>query len=189
MDTVLLNFKNIKNIFDHLKNSEIIINNLFNNNNNNNNNCNNNLDNEEVNNTTNIFSDHPNTDNPDNKIIISERNPLNDILKEEILVVDDINITIPHTESSSFEIKFNSTSSTVSYFVGIAEFLTNIDDENGISLNLPLLKSVDVKMIRYGFSPGDLFDNTNTEIITHNNGRGVIIDEWEKDEEDENNME
>jgi len=23
-------------------------------------------------------------------------------------------------------------------------------------------------------------DNTNTEIITHNNGRGVIIDEWEK---------
>ncbi|KAG4094004.1 hypothetical protein H8356DRAFT_1346767 [Neocallimastix lanati (nom. inval.)] len=24
-------------------------------------------------------------------------------------------------------------------------------------------------------------DNTNTEIITHNNGRGVIIDEWEKD--------
>ena len=24
------------------------------------------------------------------------------------------------------------------------------------------------------------FDNINTEIITRNNGRGVIIDEWEK---------
>ena len=41
-------------------------------------------------------------------------------------------------------------------------------------------------MIRYGFSlPGersdiDLFDNTNIEIITCNNGCGVIIDEWEK---------
>jgi len=41
-------------------------------------------------------------------------------------------------------------------------------------------------MIRHGFSPPsersdtDSFDNTNTEIITHNNGRGVIIDEWEK---------
>ena len=23
-------------------------------------------------------------------------------------------------------------------------------------------------------------DNTNTEIITHNNGHGVIIEEWEK---------
>jgi len=23
-------------------------------------------------------------------------------------------------------------------------------------------------------------DNTKTEIITHNNGRGVIIEEWEK---------
>ena len=32
------------------------------------------------------------------------------------------------------------------------------------------------------FSPPDTdsFDNTNTEIITHNNGRGVIINEWEK---------
>jgi len=41
-------------------------------------------------------------------------------------------------------------------------------------------------MIRHGFSPPseisdtDLVDNTNTEIITRNNGRGVIIDEWEK---------
>ena len=26
----------------------------------------------------------------------------------------------------------------------------------------------------------DSLDNTNTEIITRNNGRGVIIDEWEK---------
>jgi len=40
-------------------------------------------------------------------------------------------------------------------------------------------------MIRYGFSPPsektntDSLDNTNTEIITRNNGRGVIIDEWE----------
>jgi len=47
-------------------------------------------------------------------------------------------------------------------------------------------QSVDVEMIRYGFStPGekintDSLDNTNTEIITRNNGRGVIIDEWEK---------
>ena len=41
-------------------------------------------------------------------------------------------------------------------------------------------------MIRHGFSPPgemtntDLINNTNTEIITHNNGRGVIIEEWEK---------
>jgi len=41
-------------------------------------------------------------------------------------------------------------------------------------------------MIRCGFStPGersdiDSLDNTNTEIITRNNGRGVIIVEWEK---------
>jgi len=26
----------------------------------------------------------------------------------------------------------------------------------------------------------DSLDNTNTKIITRNNGRGVIIDEWEK---------
>ena len=47
-------------------------------------------------------------------------------------------------------------------------------------------KSVDVEMIRNGFSPPgersdtDSFDNTNTEIISRNNGRGVIIEEWEK---------
>jgi len=41
-------------------------------------------------------------------------------------------------------------------------------------------------MIRHGFSPPgektntDSFDNTNTEIITRNNGRGIIIEEWEK---------
>jgi len=46
--------------------------------------------------------------------------------------------------------------------------------------------SVDIEMIRYGFSPPgkrsdtDSVDNTNTEIINRNNGRGVIIDEWEK---------
>ena len=41
-------------------------------------------------------------------------------------------------------------------------------------------------MIRHGFSsPGqrsdtDSVDNTKSEIITLINGRGVIIDEWEK---------
>jgi len=41
-------------------------------------------------------------------------------------------------------------------------------------------------MIRHGFSPPgkrtdtDSVDNTNTEIITCNNERGVIIDECEK---------
>jgi len=41
-------------------------------------------------------------------------------------------------------------------------------------------------MIRHDFSPPsersdtDLLDNSNIEIITLNNGRGVIIDEWEK---------
>jgi len=41
-------------------------------------------------------------------------------------------------------------------------------------------------MIRHGFSPPgersdtESFDNTNTEIITRNNGCGIIIDEWEK---------
>ena len=41
-------------------------------------------------------------------------------------------------------------------------------------------------MIKHGFSPPgersdtDSIDNTNTEIITCNNGRGVIIEEWEK---------
>jgi len=37
-------------------------------------------------------------------------------------------------------------------------------------------------MIRHGFSPPDTdsIDNTNTEIIICNNGRCVIIEEWEK---------
>ena len=47
-------------------------------------------------------------------------------------------------------------------------------------------KNVEVEMIRHGFSPPgersdiDSVDNTNPEIITRNNGRGVIINEWEK---------
>ena len=54
------------------------------------------------------------------------------------------------------------------------------------SVKSTVAKSVDIEMIRHGFSPPgertdtDLLDNTNTEIITRNNGRGVIIDEWEK---------
>ena len=50
------------------------------------------------------------------------------------------------------------------------------------SVESTVTKSVDVEMIRHGFSPPDTdsIDNTNTEIITHNNGRGVIIEEWEK---------
>jgi len=41
-------------------------------------------------------------------------------------------------------------------------------------------------MISHGFSPLgkrsniDSIDNTDTEIITCNNGRSVIIDEWEE---------
>ena len=55
------------------------------------------------------------------------------------------------------------------------------------SVESTVAKSVDdVEMIRHGFSPPcemtdtDSIDNTNTEIITCNNRRGVIIDEWEK---------
>jgi len=54
------------------------------------------------------------------------------------------------------------------------------------SIESTVAKSVDVEMIRHGFSPPgemtdtDSVDNTNTEIITHNNRRGVIIEEWEK---------
>ena len=90
--------------------------------------------------------------------------------------------------------KQSSTSSIVPYFVRIAEFLTNVIPLicryffldrwwNGILLNLPLLRSVDISIIRHGYSPPDertdtdSVDNTNTEIITHINGRGVIIDE------------
>jgi hypothetical protein len=54
------------------------------------------------------------------------------------------------------------------------------------SVESTVAKSVDVDLIRHGFSPPgerfdtDSFDNTNTKIITRNNERGVIIDEWEK---------
>jgi len=54
------------------------------------------------------------------------------------------------------------------------------------SIESTVAKSVDVSMIRHGFSPPgersdtDSFDNTNTVIITRNNGRAIIIDEWEK---------
>ena len=91
--------------------------------------------------------------------------------------------------------KQSSTSSTVPYFVGIAEFLTNVIPficrsfrlmMKWYSVESTVAKSVDVEMIRHGFSPPgersdtDSVDNTNTEIIALNNGRGVIIDEWEK---------
>jgi len=54
------------------------------------------------------------------------------------------------------------------------------------SVESTVVKSVDVEMIRHGFSfpsertDTDSLDNTNTEIITRNNGRGVIIEEWKK---------
>jgi len=94
--------------------------------------------------------------------------------------------------------KQSSTLSPVPYFVGIAEFLTNVIPLICRSFRLMMkwysiesiestvAKSVDVEMIRHEFSPPgertDIysFDNSNTEIITHNKGRGVIIEEWEK---------
>jgi len=91
--------------------------------------------------------------------------------------------------------KQSSTSSIVRYFVGIAGFLTNVISlicrsfrlmMKLYSIESTVAESVDVEMIKHGFSPPDertdtySVDNTNTEIITHNNGRGVIIDEWEK---------
>jgi len=54
------------------------------------------------------------------------------------------------------------------------------------SVESTVTKSVDVEMIRHGFSPPsemtdtNSINNTNTEIITRNNGRGFIIEEWEK---------
>ena len=50
------------------------------------------------------------------------------------------------------------------------------------SIESTVTKSVDVEMIRHGFSSPDTgsIDNTNTEIISRNNECGVIIDEWEK---------
>jgi len=86
--------------------------------------------------------------------------------------------------------KQSSTSSTVPYFVGIAEFLTNVIPLICRSFRLMMkwysvesiestfAKSVDVEMIRHGFSPPG--ERTDTEIINRNNKRGVIIDEWEK---------
>jgi len=74
--------------------------------------------------------------------------------------------------------------------VGIAEYLTNVIPficrsfslMKWYSVESTVTKSVDVEMIRHGFSPPDTdsIDNTNFEIITRNNGRGVIIKEWEK---------
>jgi len=54
------------------------------------------------------------------------------------------------------------------------------------SIESTFAKSIDVSMIRHGFSPPgertdtDSLDNTNTEIITCNNGHAVIIEKWEK---------
>jgi len=50
------------------------------------------------------------------------------------------------------------------------------------SVEFTVAKRVDIEMIRHGFSPPDTdsIDNTNSEIITRNNGCDVIIDEWEK---------
>jgi len=54
------------------------------------------------------------------------------------------------------------------------------------SIESTVAKSVDVEMTRHEFSPlgemtdTDSVDNTNTEIITRNNGHGVNIEEWEK---------
>jgi len=51
------------------------------------------------------------------------------------------------------------------------------------SVESTVAKSVDIEMIRHEFSLGgerldtDSVDNTNTEIITRNNGSSVIIDE------------
>ena len=94
--------------------------------------------------------------------------------------------------------KQSSTSSIVPYFVGIAEFLTNVIPLICRSFRLMMnwyfvesidstvCESIDIEMIRHGFSPPgertdkDSLDNTNIEIITRNNGHGVIIEEWEK---------
>ena len=54
------------------------------------------------------------------------------------------------------------------------------------SVESTVAKSVDLEIIRHGFSPPgemtdtDSVDNTNTKIVTQNNWRGVIIEEWEK---------
>jgi len=48
------------------------------------------------------------------------------------------------------------------------------------SVESTVAKSVDIEMIRHGFSPPGEKTNTDSEIITRNNGRGVITEEWEK---------
>ena len=79
--------------------------------------------------------------------------------------------------------------------MGIAEFLTNVTPlicrcfklmMKWYSVESTVAKSINVEMIRHGFSPPDertdtdSLDNTNSEIIIRNNVRGVIIEEWEK---------
>ena len=101
-----------------------------------------------------------------------------------------LNLMMGNNELTIF-FKQSSTSSIVPYFVGIAEFLTNVIPlicrsfrfmmkwYSVESIESTVVKSVDVQMIRHRFNT-DSFDNTNTEIITRNNGRSVIIEEWEK---------
>ena len=99
--------------------------------------------------------------------------------------------------------KQSSTSSTVPYFVGIAEFLTNVIPlicrsfslmMKWYSVESTVTKSVDVEMTRHGFSPPgemtdtDSIDNTNTEIITvffllnviHKNILIYLIKHWKR---------
>ncbi|KAG4091211.1 hypothetical protein H8356DRAFT_1430474 [Neocallimastix lanati (nom. inval.)] len=67
--------------------------------------------------------------------------------------------------------------------------------DGGVSNKRNTINFVDVEMIRYRFSPPDERSdtdsvvNTNTEIITRNNGCGVIINEWEKLETIASNLE
>eukprot|EP00833_Pecoramyces_ruminatium_P008860 jgi/Orpsp1_1/1182892/evm.model.c7180000083093.1 len=81
----------------------------------------------------------------------------------------------------------SSTESTVPYFVGIAEFLTNIMPFVCQSFKLMMewynirptvAKSVDVEMIRHGFSPPSR-RASDTE-SNDNSSNGVIFEEWEK---------
>ena len=100
-----------------------------------------------------------------------------------------LNLMMGNNELTIF-FKQSSTSSIVPYFVGIAEFLTNVIPLICRSFRLMMkwysvesiestfAKSVDVEMIRHGFSPPG--ERTDTEIIIRNNRRGVIIEEWKK---------
>ncbi|KAG4094391.1 hypothetical protein H8356DRAFT_1333391 [Neocallimastix lanati (nom. inval.)] len=83
--------------------------------------------------------------------------------------------------------KQNSSSSTVPFFVGIVEFLTNVIPLICRSFRLMVkwysvesIESTVTKNVYVEISDTYSVDNTKTEIITHNNGRGVIIEEWEK---------